>query len=154
MSTAGQVISEDVGMTLDKADMTWLGRAKKATVTKDDTILLDGAGNKDMIEDRNEQLRQAISASTSDYDRSVLYAKARREIQETQEASPSQVGISLVREQYSDSMAEGQANANSWQSSFPFAPPHMLFRSNLQRKLVGVDSATLLVRTDYIKVEL
>lgn len=56
-------------MTLDKADMTWLGRAKKATVTKDDTILLDGAGNKDMIEDRNEQLRQAISASTSDYDR-------------------------------------------------------------------------------------
>ena len=59
-------------MTLDKADMTWLGRTKKATVTKDDTILLDGAGNKDMIEDRNEQLRQAISASTSDYDRYKL----------------------------------------------------------------------------------
>ncbi len=88
MSTAGQVISEDVGMTLDKADMTWLGRAKKATVTKDDTILLDGAGNKDMIEDRNEQLRQAISASTSDYDRSVLHARARRDMQETQQASP------------------------------------------------------------------
>ena len=64
-----QVISEDVGMTLDKADMTALGRAKKATVTKEDTILLDGGGNKGDIEERNEQLRQAISASTSDYDR-------------------------------------------------------------------------------------
>lgn len=63
-------------MTLDKADMTWLGRAKKATVTKDDTILLDGAGNKDMIEDRNEQLRQAISSSTSEYDRCDLLSSA------------------------------------------------------------------------------
>jgi chaperonin GroEL len=63
------VISEDVGMTLDKADLSSLGRAKKATVTKDDTILLDGGGLKEDIEDRNEQLRQAIAASTSDYDK-------------------------------------------------------------------------------------
>jgi len=66
------VISEDVGMTLDKADLTSLGRAKKATVTKDDTILLDGGGQKSDIEDRNEQLRQAIAASTSDYDKCPL----------------------------------------------------------------------------------
>ena len=55
-----QVISEDVGMTLDKADMASLGRAKKATVTKDDTILLDGGGVKDTIEERCEQIREAI----------------------------------------------------------------------------------------------
>lgn len=60
-------------MTLDKADMMSLGRAKKATVTKEDTILLDGAGSKDTIEERNEQLRQAINASTSDYDRCTSY---------------------------------------------------------------------------------
>jgi hypothetical protein len=58
-------------MTLDKADLTSLGRAKKATVTKDDTILLDGGGQKSDIEDRNEQLREAIAASTSDYDKYV-----------------------------------------------------------------------------------
>lgn len=56
-------------MTLDKADMSVLGRAKKATVSKDDTILLDGAGSKGQIEERNEQLRQMISKTTSDYDR-------------------------------------------------------------------------------------
>ena len=67
-----QVISEDVGMSLDKVDINALGRAKKATVSKDDTILLHGYGDKDQIEDRNEQLRQAIGASTSDYDRSAL----------------------------------------------------------------------------------
>lgn len=63
------MISEDVGMTLDKADMSSLGRAKKATVTKDDTILLDGAGSKDLIEERCEQITQAIANSTSDYDK-------------------------------------------------------------------------------------
>lgn len=56
-------------MTLDKADLTVLGQAKKATVSKDDTILLDGAGAKDQLEERNEQLRQMIAKSTSDYDR-------------------------------------------------------------------------------------
>ena len=56
-------------MTLDKADISSLGRAKKATVSKDDTILLDGAGDKTQIEDRNEQLRQMIEKTTSDYDR-------------------------------------------------------------------------------------
>lgn len=64
-----QVISEDVGMTLDKADMASLGRAKKVSITKDDTILLDGGGAKDGIEERCEQIRQAVSTSTSDYDR-------------------------------------------------------------------------------------
>lgn len=56
-------------MTLDKASIDSLGRAKKATVTKEDTILLDGSGSKGDIEERVEQLRQSISASTSDYDR-------------------------------------------------------------------------------------
>ena len=64
-----QVISEDVGMTLEKEDLTSLGSAKKATISKDDTILLDGGGSKDQIEERNDQLRQMISKTTSDYDR-------------------------------------------------------------------------------------
>ena len=64
-----QVISEEIGLTLEKADLTHLGRAKKASISKDDTILLDGAGSKDQIEERNDQLRQMISKTTSDYDR-------------------------------------------------------------------------------------
>ena len=64
-----QVISEDIGLTLEKADMTALGRSKKVSITKDDTILLDGAGAKELIEERCEQIRQAVQNSTSDYDR-------------------------------------------------------------------------------------
>lgn len=64
-----QVISEDIGLTLEKADMAALGRSKKVSITKDDTILLDGAGAKELIEERCEQIRQAIQNSTSDYDR-------------------------------------------------------------------------------------
>ena len=49
--------------------MAALGRSKKVSITKDDTILLDGAGAKELIEERCEQIRQAIQNSTSDYDR-------------------------------------------------------------------------------------
>ena len=67
-----QVISDDLGMKLDQVDINMLGRAKKTTITKDETILLGGAGDKHALEERVEQLRQAIAQATSDYDRWVL----------------------------------------------------------------------------------
>ena len=66
-----QVISDDLGMKLDQVDINMLGRAKKTTITKDETILLGGAGDKHALEERVEQLRQAIAQATSDYDRWV-----------------------------------------------------------------------------------
>eukprot|EP00262_Sarcandra_glabra_P006184 TRINITY_DN18307_c0_g1_i1.p1 TRINITY_DN18307_c0_g1~~TRINITY_DN18307_c0_g1_i1.p1 ORF type:complete len:581 (+),score=158.70 TRINITY_DN18307_c0_g1_i1:189-1931(+) len=70
--TGGQVITEELGMNLDKVELDMLGTCKKVTVSKDDTVILDGAGDKKAIEERCEQLRAAIESSTSDYDKEKL----------------------------------------------------------------------------------
>ncbi|KAK4765781.1 hypothetical protein SAY86_026871 [Trapa natans] len=70
--TGGQVITEDLGMNLEKVDLDMLGSCKKVTISKDDSVILDGAGDKKIIEERCEQIRLAIEASTSDYDKEKL----------------------------------------------------------------------------------
>jgi len=70
--TGGEVVSEDLGHKLDKVDLAMLGQCKKVTVTKDDTILLHGAGDKPKIAARCDQLKASIEATTSDYDRDKL----------------------------------------------------------------------------------
>ena len=70
--TGGQVISEEVGLTLEKATLDDLGQAKKVQVTKEETTIVDGAGRKSDIEARIEQIRKQIEESTSDYDKEKL----------------------------------------------------------------------------------
>merc|ERR1719421_803702 len=70
--TGGSVISEDVGMKLETADFSCLGTCKKLTISKDDTILLDGAGSKEALEERCELLRDTISETTSEYEKEKL----------------------------------------------------------------------------------
>lgn len=70
--TGGQVISEDLGMKLESVTMDMLGTAKKVTITKDETTVVDGAGNKGEIEARVSQIRTQIEETTSDYDREKL----------------------------------------------------------------------------------
>ena len=70
--SGGTVISEDLGYKLEEVEMSMLGSAKKVTVSKDDTILLDGAGEKTSIEERCDQLRDLIAESQSDYDREKM----------------------------------------------------------------------------------
>ena len=70
--TGGQVISEDLGVTLEKVSEEHLGTCAKVKVSKDDTILLDGAGDKSTIEERCEVIREAIAATTSDYEKEKL----------------------------------------------------------------------------------
>merc|ERR1719409_415388 len=70
--TGAQLISEDLGLKLDKVEPSMLGTVKKCSVSKDDTILLDGAGDKGAIADRCEQIRAAIEATTSDYEKEKL----------------------------------------------------------------------------------
>ncbi|XP_040374101.1 chaperonin CPN60-2, mitochondrial isoform X1 [Rosa chinensis] len=70
--TGGTVITEELGLNLEKVDLDMLGTCKKVTISKDDTVILDGAGDKKEIEERCEQIRSAIEASTSDYDREKL----------------------------------------------------------------------------------
>jgi chaperonin GroEL len=70
--TGGTVISEEVGLTLEKVGLDDLGSAKRIVITKDDTTVIDGAGKASDIESRINQVRQQIENSTSDYDREKL----------------------------------------------------------------------------------
>ncbi|XP_073002345.1 chaperonin CPN60-2, mitochondrial [Typha latifolia] len=67
--TGGELITEELGMNLEKVEPHMFGTCKKVTISKDDTVILDGAGDKKSIEERCEQLRSAIELSTSDYDK-------------------------------------------------------------------------------------
>ena len=70
--TGGQVISEDLGIKLESVNLDMLGTAKKISITKDETTIVDGAGQKDDIQGRCGQIRQQIDETTSDYDREKL----------------------------------------------------------------------------------
>jgi len=70
--TGGQLISEDIGIKLENVTLDMLGRAKKVTINKDDTTIVDGAGEKEAIEGRVAQLRRQIEDTTSDYDKEKL----------------------------------------------------------------------------------
>ncbi|MEY4779066.1 MAG: hypothetical protein RLZZ607_379 [Pseudomonadota bacterium] len=70
--TGGQVISEDLGMKLESVTIDMLGRAKKVSITKDNTTVVDGAGSKAEIEARVGQIRTQIEETTSDYDKEKL----------------------------------------------------------------------------------
>ncbi len=70
--TGGQVISEDLGIKLENVTLQMLGRAKKVTIAKENTTIVDGAGKKKEIEGRINQIKAQIEETTSDYDREKL----------------------------------------------------------------------------------
>jgi chaperonin GroEL len=70
--TGGQVISEEVGLKLDSVDIELLGKARQVLVTKDETTIIEGAGDTDAIAGRVSQIRNEIENSDSDYDREKL----------------------------------------------------------------------------------
>ncbi|MCE7080184.1 chaperonin GroEL [Streptomyces sp. ST2-7A] len=70
--TGGQVISEEVGLKLENAGPELLGRARKVVITKDETTIVDGAGDSDAVQGRVNQIRAEIENSDSDYDREKL----------------------------------------------------------------------------------
>ena len=70
--TGGQVISEELGYELKTADLSMLGRARQVKVTKENTVIVDGAGDSQAIKDRVGQIRAQIGVTTSDYDKEKL----------------------------------------------------------------------------------
>lgn len=70
--TGGQVISDELGMKIENTTLDMLGTAKRVEITKDDTTIIDGAGDKEAIKARTAQIRQEIANTTSDYDREKL----------------------------------------------------------------------------------
>lgn len=70
--TGGQVISEDIGLKLENVKITDLGRAKRITIDKDNTTIVEGAGSHDKIQGRVKQMKSQVEETTSDYDREKL----------------------------------------------------------------------------------
>ena len=70
--TGGQVIAEEVGLKLENTELSMLGRARKVVITKDETTIVEGAGDSDQIKGRVEQIRREIATTDSDYDREKL----------------------------------------------------------------------------------
>ena len=70
--TGAQVISEDLGLKLEKAELSHLGRARKVVADKENTTIIDGMGEKEMIEARVSQIRKELEISTSDFDKEKL----------------------------------------------------------------------------------
>jgi len=70
--TGGQVIAEELGLKLENVTITDLGQAKRVKIDKDNTTIVDGAGNKDKIKARQQEIRNQIENTTSDYDREKL----------------------------------------------------------------------------------
>ncbi|MBK3534819.1 chaperonin GroEL [Streptomyces sp. MBT67] len=75
--TGGTVISEEVGLKLENAGLDLLGRARKVVITKDETTIVDGAGDSDQVQGRVNQIRAEIENSDSDYDREKLQERHR-----------------------------------------------------------------------------
>jgi chaperonin GroEL len=70
--TGGEVITEEMGLKLENTQVSQLGKARRVVVTKDDTTIIDGAGEKEQIEGRINQIRQEIETTDSDFDREKL----------------------------------------------------------------------------------
>lgn len=70
--TGGEVISEELGLKLENTTIQQLGRVKKSVMTKDETTLVEGAGSKEAIQERANQIKRQIEESTSDYDKEKL----------------------------------------------------------------------------------
>ena len=110
--TGGNVISEVKGMRLDQATMADLGTAEKITVNKDNTIIVNGAGNKEMIAARIGQIRAQIEATTSNYDREKLQerlAKLAGGVAVLYIGAPSEVEMKEKKDRVDDALSATRA---------------------------------------------
>jgi chaperonin GroEL len=78
IATGGQFISEEVGVTLEGGDLAVLGSAKKVIITKDDTIIMGGAGGKTEVQERVDTIAEQIDQTTSEYDKEKLQERLGR----------------------------------------------------------------------------
>jgi chaperonin GroEL len=108
----GQVISEDLGLKLENVTLADLGRAKKVMVTKDDTTIIEGAGDRSAIEGRCKELRKLIEDTTSDYDREKLQerlAKLAGGVAVIRVGAPSESELKNRKDAFDDAIASTKA---------------------------------------------
>ncbi|HYF15301.1 MAG TPA: chaperonin GroEL [Phycisphaerales bacterium] len=112
--TGGTFISEDLGRTLESVELNELGRAKKIVVTKDDTTIIEGAGNKKDIKSRAEQIKAQHDKSTSDYDREKLMerlAKLTSGVAMVQVGGATEIAMKATKDLVDDALKSTRAAA-------------------------------------------
>jgi len=105
--TGAELISEEVGMKLEDVKIGQLGTAKSVSISKDDTVILDGAGAKDSIEDRCEVIRQAIELTTSEYEKDKMkerLAKLTGGVAVIKVGGASEVEVNEVKDRLNDAL--------------------------------------------------
>lgn len=110
--TGGTVISEETGLSLESADLNMLGRAKKVTVDKDNTTILNGEGDKDAISERVKQIKAQIANTTSDYDKEKLQerlAKLAGGVAVLYVGAPSEVEMKEKKDRVEDALSATRA---------------------------------------------
>ena len=110
--TGGTVISEEKGLKLDSATMDMLGTAEKVTVTKDNTTIVNGAGNKEAIQARINQIKSQIENTTSDYDKEKLQerlAKLAGGVAVLYVGAPSEVEMKEKKDRVEDALSATRA---------------------------------------------
>src|SRR3546814_11817526 len=78
--TGGTVITEELGLSIEKATLTDLGTAKKVQIEKENTTVIDGAGKKEGITSRIKEIKAQVEAATSDYDKEKLQERLAKQI--------------------------------------------------------------------------
>jgi chaperonin GroEL len=110
--TSGQVVSEELGMKLDKVGLEQLGQAKRVVVDKDNTTIVGGAAAKEMLDGRCNELRRQIKETTSDYDREKLeerLAKLAGGVAVIHVGAPSEAEIKNRKEAFDDAISATKA---------------------------------------------
>lgn len=105
--TGGTVISEELGMSLDKTEIEHFGRATRVLVTKEDTTIVEGKGNKDAIEERVKQLRSEMEATESDFDKDKIkerIAKLVGGVAVVKVGAASEVEIKEIKDRIEDAL--------------------------------------------------
>ena len=123
--TGGQVISDELGMKIENVTLDMLGTAKRVEITKEDTTIIDGAGEKDLIAARAAQIRKEIEETTSDYDREKLQerlAKLSGGVAVIKVGGASEVEVKEKKDRIDDALQNGsyaeRMDANTFHEGF------------------------------------
>jgi len=138
--TNGQVISEDLGIKLENVTMDMLGTAKRVSITKDETTIVDGAGKKKDIEARCGQIRSQVDATSSDYDREKLQerlAKLAGGVAVIRVGGATEVEVKERKDRVDDAMHATRAAVE--EGIVPGGGTALLYSERALRKLEGAN---------------